>query len=190
MKHRRNRKVSAFSEHYPATHTVTQHPKLVTRIPNGRTLLFSASASSNGVVGYSTSQKSLEAMVQAAVDKVLSSKSGDISGDRDIMIELLIFDILSLKPILTKYTYKLFCSTFNPRGKNQKFFYHPTTALSPKQPGGSSKSSEPAAVMSPSRGPRAPAPPPRTPSRTTRTAASCTCSRRTRPPTTRRRYRS
>ena len=105
MKHRRNRKVSAFSEHYPATHTVTQHPKLVTRIPNGRTLLFSASASSNGVVGYSTSQKSLEAMVQAAVDKVLSSKSGDISGDRDIMIELLIFDILSLKPILTKYIY-------------------------------------------------------------------------------------
>lgn len=48
----------------------------------------SASTSSGGVVGYSTSQKSLEAMVQAAVDKVLSSgelKGSDISGDRDVI---------------------------------------------------------------------------------------------------------
>ena len=48
----------------------------------------SASTSSGGVVGYSTSQKSLEAMVEAAVDKVLSSgdlKGSDISGDRDVI---------------------------------------------------------------------------------------------------------
>ena len=74
MKPSSNRKVSVVQSHTPDMITIYE-----------TTLPFSASASSDGIAGYSTSQKSLEAMVQAAVEKVLSSgelKGSDISGDR------------------------------------------------------------------------------------------------------------
>ena len=77
MKRSSNRKVFVVQSHIPDM------------ITKQRCLPFSASASSEGIAGYSTSQKSLEAMVQAAVEKVLSSgelKGSDISGDRYVAI--------------------------------------------------------------------------------------------------------